>query len=112
MTMSLVEYQRVKEFEAPTAHEYLWPLKVGVPVVLKINDSKMRKKTRVAEPMMFITPSQNFHLGDGSLIVAITGFGCEVVPIDDIKPMAFYWAGLSMKASKLLSSELRKLFYE
>jgi hypothetical protein len=110
MDNGLVEQSPARDFEESSAQSVLCPLKEGTPVMFRVRDTKMTKKRRVEEPIILITPSSVYHAGDGALVVSVPGYGCEIIPIDDIKPMYLYRAGLSMRASKILSLELKKLF--
>ena len=106
MSKELIAYQPKND----SIIESLTPLKFGNPVSFKVTDPSMRKKKRIKIPVLFIIPAVGLNLGTDSLIVAMEGYGCEVIPKYDIKPMSLYRVGLSMKASKILAKELNKIF--
>lgn len=110
MKQTLAECQLIEFKEPSEAVKRLQPLLRGKPVAFRVNDAKMFKKRRVSQPILTITPSTVYGMEGGVLIFAVTGHGCEAVPVTQLKPMALYRTGLSMRVAKFLVRELKELF--
>ena len=95
-----------------SVNEKLLPLKVGQPVAFRVHDPRILPKKRVKEPVILLTPSSVYGFNNDKLIISLPGYGCEVVPINEIKPLRLYQVGLSLSTAKILATELNKLFKE
>lgn len=104
MVSELIRYQ------PRSVNEALQPLLLGKPVALLVQDPKMFKKKRIGDPVLFITPSEVYGLGDDSLILALQGHGCQVEPKGRVKSTRIVLMGLSIGTAKVLTNELNKLW--
>ena len=91
-------------------NESLLPLLTGKPVALLVTDEKLLKKKRIGEPVLFITPSECYGLGHGSLIFALQGYGCEVMPKGKVKAEYLYRLGLTMRGAKMLTKQINEMW--
>lgn len=105
---TLTDSQHKREFKAS---KVLLPLLSGRPVTLTVSDVAVIKRKRIKEPVVFITPSTVYGLEGAALVISVQGGGCEIIDRSvAIKPMSVYRTGLSMRASRILASELNILF--
>lgn len=86
----------------------LEPLLMGRTVTLSVNDPRLPRKRRVNTITLYLQ-----LVGEGkNLLIGLPGYGCEVLPVNEIKPMAIMRVGLSAHASKILCNALNELFQE
>lgn len=97
--------------ETAVATRLLRPLLRGHTIALSIDDPKLRKKKRVINPVLIISPFRGLGLPGEALLCSMPGYGSEVVetksPIDFL---VFYRMGIRPTMAKALANELNKLF--
>lgn len=98
------------ESQLRDVNERLIPLLAGRPVTVLVRDPKLKKKRRIGSPVLFITPTECYGLGEDSLVFALQGYGCEVMRKGQVKAEYLYRMGLTMGASKLLTTLLNKMW--
>lgn len=91
-------------------HSLLEPLLLGMPVALKINDSKMVSKKRIREKILLIAPTEAYGLPGNGLVFSIPGYGCEMFPSYEIDVLILFRMGITIKTAKALKTELERLF--
>jgi len=104
MCAELVNYQ------PKNVNETLLPLLTGKPVAMLVTDEKLLKKKRIGTPVLFITPTECYGLGHGSLVLAMQGYGCEVMPKGEVKAQYLFRLGLTMRAAKMLTQQLNDMW--
>ena len=87
----------------------LWPLKDGTPVCLSVTDPMMRRKRRIPDPVLFITPSQAYGVDGGYLVFSLQGGGCEVLPLTDLNHTLLFRIGLSMNAARNIVMAIQRV---
>ena len=89
--------------------ERLSPLLYGEPVAIQVTDPKQRIKKRIGKPALIIVPGKKLGNEEG-LVVALQGFGCELLMLNDLNTMPLIRIGLTARASKLLVHSLQVLY--
>jgi hypothetical protein len=85
----------------------LRPLKLGQLVVLRINDPRLPKKRRIAgAPRLFLLPMLE------GLLIALEGYGAEVVNPANLKSISFVRLGINATLSDALCETVRSIFNE
>jgi hypothetical protein len=103
-------YTELIKCQPSSVNEALLPLLIGKPVALLVRDKKMLRKKRIGDPVLFITPSEVYGLGSGSIVLAMQGYGCQVEPKGKVKAERLFMMGLSMHAAKVLTKQLNDLW--
>jgi hypothetical protein len=99
------------EFTEDSLSQRLLPLLSGQPVVMSVVGGRLPKKRRVGDcPLLMITPVSVYGDSSGKLVVALQGFGCEVVCPGTVSATHLHYTGLPWKLSKALSECLNNLF--
>lgn len=109
MSIEMAE-SHLDRFDEPKAPHILVPLKRGRAVAMRVNDKRIRKKKRVEDVILLVTPSETLGMNRGVLVFSLIGYGCEAMPLDNLKASRLYMMGLSMRVAKLLVREIEKLF--
>lgn len=86
------------------------PLLRGEPVILSISDPRLRKKRRVSQPMLIIHPFSEDGARVDKLLFSFPGYGCELLPVDEVKAERLYLMGLTYRSAKLLTNEVKRVF--
>lgn len=107
---TLITYQHEEDKEYA---ERLKPLLRGETVALAIKKG-IRKKRRVDYPFIILIPAETLIEGvviHTNVIVAIPGYGCEVIDVNRMALTPFIRAGCSSNIARVLVDQL-KLLYE
>ena len=103
-----MDFELVKQFAEDQSDRVLWPLRRGEMVFLTVNDPKILRKERISVPTLMLA---EMPMTDRvTLICALPGYGCEVMPVWDMRAGKLVRVGLSARSAKVLIRELEKLY--
>lgn len=89
----------------------LSPLKKGRPVILAIEDTKLKCRKRAEHPVLFLTPMSVYGPPSSLVVASFQTFGCEVFDtLKPINPMVFFRLGINIRLSKALAQQLNLVF--
>lgn len=106
-------YKNVDGFdggEFKVAYALLHPLLNGKPVVLKVDDGRLPKRSRVRVVRLFLAPLASFGLAGEGIVAGLETHGCEVFDPSTVTRMSFLRLGLSVRLSTAIARELNVLF--
>ncbi len=86
------------------------PLLRGEPVILSISDPRLMKKKRVSQPMLIIHPFSSDGGKVDKLLFSFPGYGCELLPVTDVKAEKLYMMGLTFRSARLLTEAVKQVF--
>lgn len=78
-------------------------------VAYTLTDPKMRLKSRIRNPVILLASGPVYGLSSNILVVSIPGYGSVMVDKAEIKPGRLAKAGLSVRASRILSHKLNEV---
>jgi hypothetical protein len=79
--------------------------------VLSIDDPKLRKKKRVINPVLILSPFRGLGIEGDSLLCSMPGYGSEITGTDGpIDFLVFFRMGINARMAKALAIELTTLF--
>lgn len=91
-------------------NQQLLPLMRGEPVILSINDSRLRRKKRIPNPMLYITPFSSNGEEVDTLMFSFPGYGCEIVEVRSITASQLYRVGLTFRSATSLTEAVKQVF--
>ena len=91
-------------------NQQLLPLVRGEPVILSINDPRLRRKKRIPNPMLYITPLSSNGEEVDTLMFSFPGYGCEIIGIEGITASQLYRVGLTFRSATLLTEAVKQVF--
>lgn len=79
------------------------------PFALKTDDPKLIKKERIGVPYLYFFPIELVGLNDKRWLVALEGYGSELIDLESPRPITFEYLGLTPSTSRLICNKLRSI---
>lgn len=88
--------------------ELLLPLFDGKPVILKVDDPRLFKKSRAKSVFLFLAPLSVFGVDGQYVLASMPAYGCEIIDLHRLQTISFIRMGVSPSLSKALVGAFQK----